>query len=414
MLKSTQYLKIFTNRRIAVTFLLGFASGLPLPLTTGTLDAWMASEKVKLTTIGIFGLIGIPYTIKFLWAPFLDRFVPPFLNRRTGWIVITQVFLILAIGALGFSDPVHAPLACAAIALVVAFLSASQDIVIDAYRADLLPEEEMGAGAAVSVAGARIALLTSGALALILSDRMAWSSVYLLMAGLMSIGVVTAFFAPPPRVDVKPPKSIADAVINPFVSYFKRSGAIEMLLFIVLYKLGDAVAGKMTTPFLIQMGFTKTDIGTVNKGFGMIVTIVGALYGGIMVARIGILRSLFIFGVLQGLSNLVFLSLAAVGKNYYLMIACIGVENICGGMGTAAFVAFLMSLTDKHFTATQYALLSSLMALARTFAVAPSGYMAEHLGWPVFFIVTALLAIPGLLVLTRVMRLQQKVVTTSS
>jgi PAT family beta-lactamase induction signal transducer AmpG len=405
--KTSQLLKIFTNRRIAVTFLLGFASGLPLPLTTGTLDAWMASEKVKLTTIGIFGLVGIPYTLKFLWAPLLDRYVPPFLNRRTGWIAITQVFLILAIIALGFSDPVHAPLNCAAIALVVAFLSASQDIVVDAYRADLLPENEMGAGAAVSVAGARIALLTSGALALILSDRLPWNRVYLIMASLMSIGLVATFFCPPPRVDVRPPQSLKDAVIQPFISYFKRSGALEMLLFIVLYKLGDAVAGKMTTPFLIQMGFSKTDIGTVNKGFGMIVTIVGALYGGIMVSRIGILKSLWIFGILQGLSNLVFLSLAAVGKNYGLMIACIGVENICGGMGTAAFVAFLMSLTDKHFTATQYALLSSLMALARTFAVAPSGYLAEHLGWPLFFVVTTCLAIPGLLVLSRVMRIQK-------
>jgi MFS transporter, PAT family, beta-lactamase induction signal transducer AmpG len=404
--KAAQYLKIFTNRRIAVTFLLGFASGLPLPLTTGTLDAWMASEKVNLTTIGIFGLVGIPYTLKFLWAPFLDRYVPPFLNRRTGWIAVTQICLVGAIAFLGFSDPVHAPFNCAMVALIVAFLSASQDIVIDAYRADLLPEEEMGAGAAVSVAGARIALLTSGALALILSDRIPWSRVYLIMAGLMSVGLLTSIFSPAPRVDVKPPKSISDAVINPFVSYFKRSGALEMLLFIVLYKLGDAVAGKMTTPFLIQMGFSKTDIGTVNKGFGMIVTIIGALYGGVMVARLGILRSLWIFGILQGLSNLVFLSLATFGKNYYLMIACIGVENICGGMGTAAFVAFLMSLTDKHFTATQYALLSSLMVLARTFAVAPSGYLAQHLGWPMFFVMSACLAIPGLVVLNRVMKIQ--------
>lgn len=394
-----KYVQVFTNKRIAVTLLFGFASGLPLPLVTGTLDAWMASEKVDLKLIGIFSLVGLPYTVKYLWAPLLDRYPAPFLNRRTGWIAITQVLLMLTLAVMGYCDPKTNPAMLAVIAFVAAFLSASQDIVIDAYRTEVLERNELGAGAAVVVLGARLALLTSGAVALILSDHLPWSTVYLIMAGLLGIGLITSLFAPEPRIVAKPPQSLKDAVILPFVNYFKRDGAILMLLFIIFYKLGDAVAGKMTTPFLIQIGFTKTDIGTVNKGFGMIVTIVGALFGGAMISRLGIWRSLWIFGILQAVSNLIFVALAQAGMNYPLMITCIGVENICGGMGTAAFVAFLMSLTDRDYSATQYALLTSVMAITRTFAGTFTGFLAEGVGWTWFFIISTFCALPGLLIM---------------
>lgn len=384
--------------------LLGFASGLPLPLTTGTLQGWMASEKVDLTIIGIFSLVGLPYTLKFLWSPLMDRFMPPFLGRRTGWIAIFQMLLMISISVMAFSDPVRAPGWLATIAFIVAFLSASQDIVIDAYRADVLEKQEMGPGAAVTVLGARLALLVSGALAFMLSDHMSWKQVYLIMAAILGIGFVTTWFSPKPREDFIPPKTISEAVTEPILDYFKRETAIELLIFIVLYKLGDAVAGAMTTPFLIDLGFTRTAIGGVNKGFGMFMTIFGALFGGAVVVRIGILRSLWTFGILQCLSNFAFVALAEAGKHYPLLVLCIGVENICGGMGTAAFVAFLMSLCNKRFTATQYALLSSAMAITRTIAGAPTGYMAKYFGWTWFFVISAVLAVPGLLLLARLKR----------
>jgi PAT family beta-lactamase induction signal transducer AmpG len=396
-----RYLQVFTNRRVGIVLLMGFASGLPLPLVTGTLDAWMASEKVSLTTIGFFSLVGLPYTVKFLWSPLLDRFSLPFLGRRTGWMLLTQLALIVGIAFMGTLDP-HAHLwHLAALALVVAFFSASQDIVIDAYRAEVLRQEEMGAGAAVAVLGGRLALLFGGAVALVLSDRLPWSQVYWIMAGAMSVGIVATLLAPPASDRTVAPKSLKDAVVQPFLSFFHRPGAWAMLAFIVFFKLGDAVAGKMTTPFLIQIGFSKTDIGTVNKGFGMIVTIVGALFGGGLIAKLGIWRALWIFGILQALSNFVFVALAEVGPSYWLMVACIGVENVCGGMGTAAFVAFLMSLCDREFSATQYALLSSVMAITRTLVGPLAGYLPEKLGWSPFFVITAILAVPGLALLTR-------------
>jgi MFS transporter, PAT family, beta-lactamase induction signal transducer AmpG len=394
-------LQVFTNRRIAVTFLLGFSSGLPLPLVFGTLDAWMASASVPIATIGVFAFVQLPYTVKFLWAPLLDRYSPPILHRRTGWILIFQIILVVGIFSLGRMDPVNQAWTTGIVALIVAFFSASQDIVIDAYRAEVLRENELGAGAAVSVAGMRVALLTGGAIALILSDRMAWSEVYTIMASLMLIGIATTLFSPAPEKVLPPPKKLKEAVIHPFIEFFQRRGAILLLCAVLLYKLGDAVAGKMTTPFLIQTGFSKTDIGTINKGFGMIITIFGALWGGGLVAKMGIMRSLFVFGILQAVSNLVFVGQALAGKNYSVMVAAIGIENLCGGMGTAAFVAFLMKMCNQKFTATQFALLSSLTAVTRVVAGAPTGYLAENLGWVGFFLVSTVLAIPGILIILK-------------
>ena len=396
-----RYFHVFTNRRVGVVLLMGFASGLPLPLVTGTLDAWMASEKVSLTTIGFFSLVGLPYTVKFLWSPLLDRFSLPFLGRRTSWMLLTQLALVVGIALMGTLNPHGQLWQLATLALVVAFFSASQDIVIDAYRADVLRQDEVGAGAAVAVLGGRLALLFGGAVALILSDRLPWSQVYLIMAAAMSVGIVATFLAPLASDRAIAPKTLKDAVVQPFLSFFHRPGARAMLAFIVFFKLGDAVAGKMTTPFLIQIGFSKTDIGTVNKGFGMVVTILGALFGGGLIARMGIWRALWLFGILQALSNFVFVALAEAGPNYWLMVACIGVENVCGGMGTAAFVAFLMSLCDREFSATQYALLSSVMAITRTLVGPLAGYLPDRLGWSAFFAITAVLAVPGLALLTR-------------
>jgi MFS transporter, PAT family, beta-lactamase induction signal transducer AmpG len=273
--------------------------------------------------------------------------------------------------------------------------------VVDAYRADVLAPRELGAGAATAVVGYRLAMITSGALAMILSDHLPWRIVYSYMAALMLLCTIFTLLAPEPVERVVPPKSLAEAVWKPLTSYFERSGAIEMLCFIVVFKLGDAIAGAMTTPFLLDLGFTRTDVGTVNKAFGLISTILGTLAGGGIIARLGINRSLWVFGFLQAFSNLAFTGLALLGKNYSAMVAAIGIENLCGGMGTAAFIAFLMSLCDKRFTATQYALLSSLMAMARVVAGVPTGFMVKSLGWPMFYAVSVLGAVPGIVLLAR-------------
>jgi MFS transporter, PAT family, beta-lactamase induction signal transducer AmpG len=401
-LNISPYLQVFRNRRIGVMVLMGFASGLPLALTGGTLQAWMAVDGVDLRTIGVFALVGMPYTLKFLWSPLMDRFVPPWLGRRRGWIIFTQVVLILSIAAMGFSSPKQAPVVLAALALLVTFSSASQDIVIDAYRTDVLHEEERGAGAAVFVTGYRVAMLVSGALALIMSDRIGWRTTYLVMAAVMSIGVASTFFGPEPERKAVPPKTIKEAVWGPLKDFVSRRKALMLLLLIVLYKLADAYAGSLTTAFLIRgVGFSATDVGTVNKAFGLVSTIIGAMLGGALMVRLGLFRSLLAFGILQGISNLAFMVLAWTGKSYGMLIFAVGFENFTSGMGTAAFIALLMALCNRRYTATQYALLSSLAALGRIFIAPTSGYVVESIGWPGFFFVTTLSAIPGLVLLWR-------------
>jgi MFS transporter, PAT family, beta-lactamase induction signal transducer AmpG len=394
-------LLVFASWRMAVVLFMGFSSGIPLGLTGGTLQAWMASENVDLTVIGVFSLVGLPYSLKFFWSPLMDRSVPPFLGRRRGWVLITQICLILAISALAFSNPVTAPGALATMAVLVAFFSASQDIVIDAYRTEVLKPEELGAGSGVYIMGYRIAMLVSGALALILADHLPWRVVYLIMASVMLIGVITTILAPEPKTDAKPPKTLSEAVARPVIEFFKRRGVFEILIFILIYKLDVVMAMAMTTPFMLQIGFTKTDIGAVTKGFGMVATIIGTLTGGALMTRLGLYRSLWLFGILQGLSGLSFTLLAHLGHHYPMMVTAITVENFCSGMGTAAYSAFLMSLCNKRFTATQYALLSSLMALSRVIAGTPTGYLAKTIGWEHYFLIATFIAIPGLLMLTR-------------
>ena len=391
------YLEVYRSRRIGMMLILGFSSGLPLALTGGTLQAWMAVVGVDLRTIGVFSLVGLPYTLKFLWSPFMDRYVPPWLGRRRGWMISTQFALFLGIVAMAFGSPQNSVGAVALLAFFVAFASASQDIVVDAYRTDLLQEVERGAGTAVYVMGYRIAMLISGALALILSDRIGWRNTYLVMAMVMVIGMLGALFGPEPELRTKPPTSLREAVWGPLKDFFSRTGAVTVLLFIVLYKLGDAYAGTLTTAFLIRgAGFSPTDVGTVNKGLGLISLIVGATLGGSLLVRLGLFRSLLFFGILQAVSNLSFMVLAWVGKSYPMMIFAVAFENLAGGMGTSAFVAFLMGLCNHRYSATQFALLSSLAVLGRVFISPTSGYIVELTSWGSFFFITALTALPGL------------------
>ncbi|OGQ01171.1 MAG: AmpG family muropeptide MFS transporter [Deltaproteobacteria bacterium RBG_19FT_COMBO_60_16] len=392
-------LAVFRSPRLFWVLLLGFSSGIPLALTGTTLQAWMATDKIDLTVIGVFSLVGLPYTVKYLWAPVMDRFIPPFLGRRRGWMLVTQLGLVFAISAMAFSNPSGATTLFAVLAFLVAFVSASQDVVVDAYRTEVLEPVELGPGAGVHILGYRIAMLTSGALALILADRLPWKTVYLLMAGSMLVGVSASVFSPEPQLEERPPASLKEAVAQPFVEFLSRPGALGILLFVILYKLDVVMATALTTPFMLELGFTKTDIGAVTKGFGMVATIVGTLAGGAVVARAGMKASLWLFGILQSVSTLAFLALARLGHHYPMMVAAIGLENLCSGMGTAAYVAFLMSLCNKRFTATQYALLTSLMAITRVIVGAPTGYLAKTIGWELYFLVSMLSAVPGLLLL---------------
>jgi MFS transporter, PAT family, beta-lactamase induction signal transducer AmpG len=395
-------LQVFQSRKMAALTLLGFASGLPLFLTSKTLQAWMTVEGVDLSAIGFISLVGIPYSFKFLWSPLLDRFAPPFLGRRRGWLVPIQIILIVAIASMALQNPSQNLQFLAINAVAIAFFSATQDIAVDAYRTDVLEERELGAGAAVFVLGYRIALLVTGSLALILADRTSWPVVYSVLAVLMIIGLLASFWAPEPDRKARPPESLAEAVCLPFVEFFQRIGlvrGIAILVFIVLYKLGDAVAANMSTPFLLKTGFSQTDIGAIQGGMGLIATIVGTLAGGALLSQWGINRSLWIFGGLQAVSNLAYLVLAQLGRDYAFMTLTINIENFCAGLGNAAFLAFFMSLCNARFSATQFALLSSLMALSRDILVAPAGKIAEATGWPLFFLISFVVALPGLLLL---------------
>jgi len=385
---------------MAVLLFLGFSSGLPLPLTASTLMAWLTVSGVDIRTIGIFSLIGIPYTIKFLWSPFMDRFVPPWLGRRRGWIITTQIILILGIFFMGFLKPEVSPLILAIFALIVAFISASQDIVVDAYRTDILRNEERGVGVGVFLTGYRIAMLIGGALALILSERIGWKHTYWLMSLLMLIGISGVMLGREPDSNIKPPKSLKEAVWGPLIDFLSFNKAFSFIVLIILYKLGDAYAGTLTTPFLLRgVGFSPTEVGTINKGMGLFATIIGALFGGTLMVRLGLFSSLMLFGILQMVSNLSFMLLAWAGKDYFLMIFAIVFENISGGMGSAAFVALIMALCNKRYSATQFALLSSIASLGRVFVSPTAGYMVESMGWPLFFLLTTLTALPGIIIL---------------
>lgn len=384
-----------------VIFFLGISSGIPLLVTGSTLQAWMTEEKIDLAVIGLFSLVGLPYTVKFLWAPVLDRYVPSFLGRRRGWMLVSQILLMVSIGMFYFVRPAESPWIAAFLAVLVSFFSASQDVVVDAYRRELLRDEELGFGSSLAVNGYRTGMLISGAFALFLADHISWNYVYPLLAASLFIGIAATLFGPNPEGLIIPPKSLREAVIKPFVDYFQRRGAFEVLAFILLYKIGDIMAANMTTPFILKMGFTKTELAVIAKTFGIFATIAGGLIGGIFLIRLGLHKSLWIFGILQAVSTLSFSVLASVGAYYSLLVFTIAFENLTSGMGVSAFTAFMASICNKRFTATQYALLSSLMGIPRVIVSSPAGYIAEFLGWNYFFIFCTLAAIPGLVFLVR-------------
>ena len=394
-------LRVILSGRMLVALLMGFSSGLPLLLTGSVLQAWMTDAGVDLGTIGLFALVGLPYTLKFVWAPLLDRFTLSALGRRRSWLLTTQVLLLMAIASLGMVDPGQSPWLLAFAALLVTFFSASQDIVIDAYRRESLADEEQGLGASLYVNGYRIAMLLASGGGLILADFIPFSMVYLIMASAMLVGILTTLFTFEPEIPAGTPQSLFEAVVLPFIEYFSRPDAILILLFILLYKVGDTMAAHMTTPFYLEIGFSKTEIGAVVKLFGFWATIGGGLLGGVLILRLGIYRALWIFGILQAVSTAGFVILANIGANIPTLAAVIAFENLSAGMGTAAFIAFMASLTNKKFTATQYALLTSLMGIPRVIIATPTGFMAEAMGWEGFFIFCTLIAIPGLVLLLR-------------
>jgi MFS transporter, PAT family, beta-lactamase induction signal transducer AmpG len=394
---ASPYLEIFRSPRIAVVTLLGFASGLPLALTGGTLQAWLTVEGVDIKTIAWFSWIGLPYLLKFLWSPAMDRFVPPFLGRRRGWILMGQLGLVIGIAAMALGSPNDSLWFIGATALWVAFSSASQDIVIDAYRTDLLPQHERGMGAAVNVLGYRIAMLASGGFALILADQIGWKSTYLVMAGVMALTMIVTLLAPEPESPARAPRTLGEAVVGPLKDLIGRKGALTLFLLVMLYKFGDALAGTLTTAFLIRgVGFTPTDVGVVNKGLGLAALLVGALVGGVLLAKLSLVRALLLFGALQAVSNLSFAWLAWAGKSYPLLVFTVAFENLASGMGTAAFVALVMALCHRSYSATQYALLSALASLGRILFGPLTGTLVQQFGWGQFFVLTFFAALPGL------------------
>lgn len=396
---SSNKFALFANRRTVAILLLGFASGLPFTLSGSTLQAWFTVAGASTVTIGSLSLLGMPYVYKFLWAPLLDRFIPPWLGRRRGWILLMQMALVVVLVAMAFENPKISFWPLAILGFTLAFLSATQDIGIDAYRTDLLRTNEFGMGAAMNTAGYRVALLVSGGLALVLAGEMGWRITYLIMAGIMLIATLITLFSPPLEQPAAPPQTLSTAIAAPIKEFLSRKYAWSILIFIVLYKFGDAYALSLITAFLIRTGFSLVDVGSIYKVVGMLATLMGAAAGGVLMTRLSMFRALWYFGFLQAASNLMFMWLAIVGKSFSLMVATIFIESFTGGLATVAFVAFLMALCDRRFTATQFAVLSALSAVGRVFVGPTAGLMQQHFGWVTFFFWSFFLALPGLALL---------------
>lgn len=402
--------KDYCTKPLFVVLLLGFFSGLPLALTGATLSVWLFEAKVDIASISLFAAVATPYTLKFLWSPAMDGLPIPlltrWLGRRRGWLVATQCLLVLALALLACADPAAVPVLTACAALLVAFASASQDIVIDAYRVEILSASTQGQGAAMAQLGYRLGMLASGAGALFLAESWGWSATYVIMAALAALGMLVSLWAAEPAqpfvASIERPSYrvwLRESVIAPFIDFTRHHSWVLILVFIVAYRLADAFIGTVTNPFLLDIGFTKTEIAKVVKVYGVIATLMGTFAGGWLVARFGAIRLMFVSGVLHGLTNLMFVLQAQVGANVHVLALGITLENFTGGISAAAFVAFLSSLCNVHYTATQYALLSSLAAFGRTWLSTPAGTVAAHLGWSWFFALSALLALPGLILL---------------
>jgi len=427
-------MQVYRDRRVLSLLFLGFSSGLPFGVLADPLSAWLVDEGVSKTTIGLFALVSLPYAVKFLWAPLMDKLaVPvftPLFGRRRGWVLLTQLLLLAAIFVMGLTQPGLDTWWTAVFALAVAFSSASQDIVVDAYRIEILEDDQLAAGAATAVFGWRLGQVGTAAAGLILADMFAWQTVFFIMAALVGVGIIAILLNPEPDVVVTPEaeqreQAVEDflerkqhlspklagamawlygAVVCPFADFMTRRGWVHIVLFILLYKYGDAILSVMKTPFFLELGFTKTEIAAVAKVFGFNAIIAGGILGGVVLARFGVMRGLLVCGVLMAASNLVFVAQAWVGPETWMLAITIAVENITTGMGTTAFVAYLSSLCNVAYTATQYALLTSFMAFSRTIMSSGSGWLADRVDWVTFFIFTTVAAVPGLILLMWMIR----------
>jgi PAT family beta-lactamase induction signal transducer AmpG len=393
-------LQALGDKRLTAILFLSFASGLPFNLTNFTLQAWLASAGLSITAIGIFSLAALPYNFKFLWAPFLDRYLPPFFGRRRGWILIFQACLTVCIGVMGFSSPTKAPYALGAIAVLLAFLSASQDVVIDAYRVDTIPASERALAAAAQAFGYRTAAMLAGAVLVYIAASLGWQLAFLFVAGLMASTMLATLWAPEPEAPGHAPRTLADAVWHPLRALGKQKGIWGFLALILLYKVGDALALSLYSTFMIRgVGFSLHELSIAGKLNMTISTMIGVAFGGWMYMRWGTFRSLLVFGIGQALTNLLYMWLALAGKKVWLLVLATCLDTMIGGMGQAAFVAFLVSLCSTNFSATQYAILSALAVLPRNVTGAIAGALVPVIGWANFFMVTCLSAVPGLIVL---------------
>lgn len=395
-----RYYRALTDRVILISLLLGFSSGLPFALVAGTLKNWFTVSGISLQAISFVPLILIPYNLKFCWAPLIDRFIPPFMGRRRGWILICQLLLMVGIAAMSFFSPSHHPEVLVVLAVLVAFLSASQDIVIDAYRVDVLPASKRAWGAAMGVDGYRVAVLVSGSGALILAEHWGFQAVYLLMAVLISVGIIANLLAPEPELTIEAPRDFASSLILPLKDFLYRPRAIWILLFIACYRLGDTFTETMLQPFLIRkMQMSLTEIALLVKTSTFLGVVLGAMVGGAWIPKLGWYRALFIFGLLQSLANLVYLPLMWIGPNYTLLGSAMFIDNFSSGMSTTALVGLLMGLCNHRFSAFQFALLSAVMSIGR-FISPLAGWTVETYGWEFYFLSSLVIAAPGLVLLS--------------
>ncbi|MCD6045048.1 MAG: muropeptide transporter [Gammaproteobacteria bacterium] len=381
--------------------LLGISSGLPIALCSSTLQAWFTEENLGIILLGFINIIGLPYVLKWLWAPLLDRLTLYSLGRRKSWIVTMQLALIVVLWTMSYLHPAQNPGLLMGLGAILAFFSSTQDIAVDAYRTEILSPKDRGLGAALNVTGYRFALLIAGAMALLLADRIGWGYTYKIMALILFACSMLTFFTPEPKM-LKQPTTLRDAFVGPIQDFLKRSNALWLIAVIVFYKLGEAYALSLTTPFLLRgLHFTLSEVALLNKVVGLSAIIIGGIVGGLWMMRLGLFYSLLTFGILAALSNILFVVMAIVGKNMILAGFCIFAENFCGGMSSAAFVAFLMSLCNPKFTAMQYASLSAIATVGRVLVGSTSGVLVQHLGWADFYWVSTIICIPGLYMLWR-------------
>ena len=397
--------QILLNRHMLICIFQGFSSGMPLYVLIQLIPAWLRTEGVDLATIGLFTLVTLPYTWKFLWAPFLDRFSLPFLGRRRGWTLASQCLLLLCITQFGGVDPSVNLTAVAWLVFLTSLFSATQDIVLDAYRREMLADDELGTGNSIFINAYRVSSLVPGSLAFVLADLLPWGTVFWLVGLFMCVGMITTFLVPETADERIAPRSVREAVTEPFAEFFSRGGAKSALLilsFMLFYKLGDNMAVALQTPFFIDIGFTLTEIGTVAKFVILGSTIGGTLLGGLLMLKISINRALWIFGLVQIISIFGYAALAKIGNNLYALAAATGLEYLGVGLGTVALTAFIAKQTSRRFTATQFALLTSVTAVPRTFANATTGFIVEAIGYFNFFLLCVIVAIPGMLLLLAV------------